>query len=563
MPILVGATLYNVICPDIYWELSVNITTIPAEQSGGFIFVPGTWPSTGVFAGTQPVNEPGLTLSGAHFRTFADDYYNRIHVTPGALDVGNLLGNQVRSIEVWNAWLDQSKLLSSIDATGADGITLTGPRNPPTTFMPLESLIYTLTVLLSGPPVIDASFVFNFPLEHPSLTTIGKRVVVFFPRPKHPVLETLEWLTDIIEAYDGGEQRIRLRNAPRQGFEMEVLVAGANEQARLESIIFGWQNRMYGLPCWHEQRRLGQSVPAGSGAVSFDTSSADYRPGGMAIILEAYDKLEVLEVLSVQSDSITLKRVTALAFAPGALIMPMRLARLDAKIGREDELVAGARYRCSFTVTDNADLSGSASTVQYKGADVLDKSYLTPDNTVKREIVRPMEVIDYGTGIVTVDARSDYPVMSTEQLWCRDDRAACWAFRQWLHRRAGRLNPIWIPSWRHDFELAATVGASDTSVRVKDTLYRLYVAQKPTRKDIAFVLKDGTLICREITGSDAGLPGEEILSISSGPGVQIDSTNLWKISFLTLHRFSSDRIEISWHMAGKCEVRASMAGVAQ
>ena len=97
--------------------------------------------------------------------SFADDFYNRIHVTPNPINVGNLLAEDTRFITVWNAFFDQKQLLSVINETDTSGITLTGPFPEPTEFQELEDRIYTLTVSLNGSPLIDATFSVSIQLK--------------------------------------------------------------------------------------------------------------------------------------------------------------------------------------------------------------------------------------------------------------------------------------------------------------------------------------------------------------------------------------------------------------
>ena len=59
---------------------------------------------------------------------------------------------QTREVEVWNAWFE-ANALADIVATNAEGMTLSGPSVPPTSFGPLESRIYVLSVTPNGPPV--------------------------------------------------------------------------------------------------------------------------------------------------------------------------------------------------------------------------------------------------------------------------------------------------------------------------------------------------------------------------------------------------------------------------
>ena len=102
--------------------------------------------------------EPKAAVSSWRMPTFLDDYYYRIHIRPGVIDLGNLLSSQTRQVEVWNAHF-VGKLLSSITDVGLDGIDLAEPAPAPTTFKALESRIYVLSISTNGAPVIDLSLI--------------------------------------------------------------------------------------------------------------------------------------------------------------------------------------------------------------------------------------------------------------------------------------------------------------------------------------------------------------------------------------------------------------------
>ena len=105
----------------------------------------GTTPPAAAASDEAPVDVASRAAAGVRQGSFFDDWYNRIHLAPTALDVGNLVSAQTHQIEVWNAYRTPQQL-AAITAQGNDGLTLTGPAAPPTTYAPLEARIYTLSV---------------------------------------------------------------------------------------------------------------------------------------------------------------------------------------------------------------------------------------------------------------------------------------------------------------------------------------------------------------------------------------------------------------------------------
>lgn len=382
--------------------------------------------------------------------------------------------------------------------------------------------------------------------------------VVWPWRPQRGLSESLEWMTDIIEAHDGTEQRIQIRQAPRQSFETSVLVDDAVQLSALRVAIAAWQHRLWGWPCWHEAKRLGVTLAAASSSIGIDTTMADFRAGGMAIIYTSPALYEVVEVASISADSLILAEATAIQHAVGASVMPLRLARMAGQARRDDYSFDGTRYSVTMQMTENQELATEAAAMQYLGYDVLSDPLVMPGETMPRQVDRPADILDPGTGAWAIATRTDYPLITTDHKWRLRTMAQAWAFRRWLHRRAGMLNPAWIPSRTHDLTLAVQPTAVVTTLQINDVNYRNVGLNRPGMTHIAAFSASGAFVCRQITNAVAGSAGRENLTINAALGF----TPVSRISFLCLHRFAADRISLTWDRVGVADCRASMTGVA-
>jgi hypothetical protein len=369
--------------------------------------------------------------------------------------------------------------------------------------------------------------------------------------------ESMEWLTDIIEAHDGTEQRIQVRQAPRQSFDASVMLDNPGELSKLRVAIAAWQHRLWGWPCWHEAVKLGASLPSGSGSIAVDTTTADFRPGGLAIIHQGPALYEVLTVSTADAGSLTLAAPTTLTHPATAAIMPLRMARMAGQAKRDDHATELAQYSVTMQVTDNTSLATEAAATQHLGYDVLSDPLLLPGETMPRQFERPMDALDPGPGAWATFARTDYPLISTDHKWMLRNPAQSWAFRRWLHRRAGMLNPVWIPSRTHDLALAVQPTAAATTLQVADVNYRNVGLNRPGMTHIAAISASGAFVCRQITGAVAGSAGRENLTINAALGF----TPVSRISFLCLHRFAADRVTLTWDRVGVADCRASMTGL--
>lgn len=377
-------------------------------------------------------------------------------------------------------------------------------------------------------------------------------------RPQRGMVESLEWLTDIIEAHDGTEQRIRVRQEPRQSFEASIMLDDPSQLSRLRVGLAAWQHREWGWPCWHEAVKLASVLPAASSSIPVDTTLADFREGGLAIIHQSPALYEVVEIDTVATDSLTLVAPTTMEHPAGASVMPLRMARMTGQARRDDHPTELSKYSVTMQVTDNIELTTEAAAMQYLGYDVLADPLLMPGETMPRQFERPLDILDPGPGAWATFARTDYPGVVTDHRWRLKNRQDSWAFRRWLHRRAGRCNPEWVPSRTHDLALAVQPTSSATTLQINDVNYRNVALNRPGMTHIAAFSANGSFVCRKITAAVAGSAGRENLTINAALGF----TDVSRISFLCLHRFAADRISLTWDRVGVATCRAAMTGVA-
>lgn len=473
--------------------------------------------------------------------TFVDDFYDRIHVRPGRIDLGNLLSSQTRNVEVWNAYFT-GKLLSSISNNNLDGIDLSQPVPAPTTFGALESRNYTVSISTSGSPVISGNYVFNFPAEAPKLFITGRRVVIWPFIPQTRFRETLQWMTDVMQAYSA-EQRLALRTAPRQQFQYEFQLT-ESQYSRAKAISTQWAHRVYGVPVWGEVTRLG-ALAAGLTSLAFDTTTGDYRADDILLIWESDTKMLAAETLAVSAGSIALKLPTDQAFS-NAYVMPLRFARTlnGTEFTRDAHTVTRARVQ--FLVNNNIDLGASIGYPQYRGKDVMmDRSVVLSE--MSERIVRGVDIFDNGSGPVTIDQERAYvdrtEILTMDALTPQE----AWRARKWLHARRGKQKTFWLPGWNQDLVLVQNVSAADTGIVVRPIGYPLYYGIQ----DVMVVLNNGTVRYNRVLSGATNTDGNEVLSLGGNFGVAFTPADIAVFCFMKHVRFDTDQVELTHDYAGR------------
>ena len=375
----------------------------------------------------------------------------------------------------------------------------------------------------------------------------------FLWRPQSPLTETLEWLTNILSSKDGSLQRICLRQAPRQQFKFPLFIETDQEQAALDATLFSWQKQTWSLPIWPEMVLHTATITADDTVISVDTTNADFRDLGLAVIWQSRTQAEIIYIGTVAEDSLTLSSPVQNTFTGRKLIMPCRTAQMNAPVTRQIHSSGPAMIEAFFAVKDNVLLTGYTPPVTYKGLPVLTEATAV-DPTQRKSSDGDTILTDYETGDFQYFSDSEFNIRLQSHLFYNDTKAAAWQFRLFLHSLYGRQGAVYIPTHKNDLSLAEGFGSSDTSFNIENIGLADNMGLNALRTDLAFIFPDGTQLYREITGIvDSG--SEEIVSIDSSLGVAVEPGDCI-ICFLDKVCLAADDVELIWTRAheNRCEL---------
>lgn len=492
----------------------------------------GAAPLTTVVEQQFPVSHGGVKVEA-----YGAIFYNRIIVSPATLNFGNLLVDATLQIEVFNAFLT-TKTLDGISQSNLDGVTLTGPT-PPTAFAALQSILYNVEALTGeGPPTINGAYLFDFEagIDDVTVSVVGQRILALPYLFQAGLKETLSWQTKVITSNNGYEQRMKTRRCPRQEFSFDIGIQ-SDQLSFLDSLMYAWRGNYFGLPISSEARNLTSPVSITDLVINVPTTFGDFREGGLVMIYNGPNDLEMLNIESLTSSTITVTTGATKAFTVDALVMPLRISRL---LSHPKRKTTGHKVRlnANFQVTENTALVTAASAIQYKGLDVYLEQPLTLGEYAIDTYTSRVDVIDFGTGVADTFA----PWLKTKiqrnfgvQFESQED---AWNFRLWLHRREGKLRPFWMPTFESNFKLLS-VGGLTTELKVKD---EGQASLSTGRNDIAIETASGWIL-REVTNKVV-FAGDVLLTLDSS--VAIDASEVLGISWLGRKRLSSDRLILNW-----------------
>lgn len=517
----------------------------------GFAWVPMPFateaprgPGGAALATSWPVEANGRAIAGQRMGAHLFDWYDRIHISPRSLDLGNVVSTQASPVKVWNAYLGPVTLQSISGLQ--EGIELSGQLAAPLLFSGLQEREWQVSVTPDGAPVLDATLLWQFDNGGTAgLRITANRIIAwaFAPDWGEGILERLTWATDILQSESGVEQRRAVRLAPRREFEAPVLVEGRERQL-LDLALFGWGARVWALPIWPDIQLLDVAVPAGASSIACATAGRDFRDGGLALLRgESAFAVEVVEVLSVAAGGMTLQRQTQRAWPAGSRLYPARAAQLVEQPSSVRLTDRADRLDVRFLVVEASDWPPAMPATLYRGWPVLEER---PDESedLTRAYQRLLLELDNGQALPLATDSAGRAFALLQHRWRLGGREVQGAFRSLLYALNGRQKALWVPTHADDLTLTATVADTAAAITVANVGYSRFGQARPGRRDIRIELIDGRVLHRRITGATEQGVDEELLALDSPLGVQVEPWQVARISWLVLCRLDSDSIDI-------------------
>ena len=501
------------------------------------------------------------------------EWFEKCHVFPGELALGNVLTTQVRTLELFNAFRrppESVNWTAFVNNAGA-GVAVTNLPGLPFEIVSRASFIVNVQVSTAGPPSISGTLDFTF--DAPTSATFevavtGNRIVIFQYRPQAPIKETLLFKTDILEINDGTEQRINVREAPRQMFQFTVRTDDNRSRDSINALLFDWQGRVFGVPVWFEQKPLEAPLAINDTTIQVDTANADFRAGGLAMIYDNDFAQEVLEILTVNPTNLELDVGVGQAFdAINTIVVPVRTALTKAQLTQARYAIGPTDFKIEFTTLDNIDLADASAFATYQGAGqtvakpLIDRVNFMKGATVGEGIRRKVTRLDPETGPPTQISPWGKGKPTFAYGFEAKSFLETWEFRLLLHFLKGSQLAFYVGTGRRDFKSTGDISDTATQLDVQAFGFTQFVQEVTPRSDLQVIRLDGTASQHEITGSSEVSETVERITITPGITPALPLVELDRIEFLTLNRLSNDQAVFSHRRPGESRLDVQLTGV--
>lgn len=544
---------------------STNVTgglALPATSVRGILF------STPVGASYEalPIAAPvGATAEGSLQEPVGQFWFEKMHSLPQFFELGNILATITRDIEIYSSYREDSQDFTAATNNAGVGVAFLNLPSLPYAIGPQENLIFQVQVSTSGPPSLDGTLDFVFDFDSLSLPITGTRVVMFPYEPETPIRETLEWKTSVLTSINGKEQRISLRKNPRQLIEMMLRVEEGDTRRKLQTLLFGWQPGVFGIPIWFEARYLGTTAGASDTTIYVDTRFGDFRVQSLAIVWRDDEHFDALEVSSLTDSSITFSSPITKQFLAGqALVMPLRVGLVESNIPIQRYPVNLEDLTFTVTVQDNDSNIGDVSDFPtYNGKVLLSEPNRMSGGTIPVGIER--DIIRMDNEIGPPLQISDWPgpnCMTRKGFFCRTLERK-WQVRKLVHGLRGSQISFYLPTFYYDMEVVEDLVLSSDLMDIANIGYTRYVNGQAPADHIQIELTSGTVLRRQILSAAELSDSVERLTVDSIWTANVAKEDVAKVTYLRTARIADDRVTLAHSDAQEAEITMAVKEVFQ
>jgi len=359
-------------------------------------------------------------------------------------------------------------------------------------------------------------------------------------RPQNGVIESLEWLTDVIRCVSA-EYRLSLRPIPRQTFSLQ------HQMGEMEYGLAREKARKVGgdplfVPDWPRLTVI-PPIDAGTTALPVDASHASsVKVDSSVLVWESFTKFEVCVVTSIGEGTIGIEATTqAYTYA---VVVPLRVGTFAQPFVNTRHPARYTTEHALFVITDTEDMTDGAAVAYptYLG-DPLVTSKREMINTTEDTTARESAVFDSKIGglvnyLLHTSSRTAMNIALTAQTVQEHIN-----LRTFLASLRGRWKSFWLPSGNADFTLTKDIVAGDDFIQVAAVDF---VNTYGLGTDVAVLLKSGTAFALRITSVTTEVAGSERLHYAGAFSGGMPMANAFKVSKLIHSRLDSDRIELQY-----------------
>lgn len=524
-------------------KISPGFLTIAAAEPGycGYEFTPDPKPVSaraGVRGGYIYVGYAGLNLvhQGLEVGSWGDVFFDNVFVSPPVIDAGLVTGGETFEFSIWHSYRS-SLQLAGVTETGADGVDLDGIRSGRVASF-VSSAYSVFLNQTSGDLSYRASFDFGQAGSCSFQLSATMAIVLHFPVDwsMQPELRH-SYLTEVIESWNGSEQRISLRDQPRLSATYQYGLADADQY--LFSSLVGNFSGQYLVPIWPMQSELAEPVARfDSKALVSDLS--DWVVPGCRVMLSDGDTWEICLVASVAGLEVAFSDLVKKNYRSGARLVPVSQAWINDEVSSVAHGIGVEVTGASFDF-DEVELlrpEPADDFTIFNDRRVLDIRHdRSKDCTLQYKRLR--ETLDPSIGRRYIHDRVQGAIKYLQFSWRFFDQVSRKRFDDFAELERGAQGEFYLESPLVAMQLAKDIEASTLEITISQANYKNFLKSNTFAPAIALKLYNGTVLYRNVDSAIQGTGNTEVVTLQE-PINNIRIEDVEYIAPLFLGRFESD-----------------------
>lgn len=469
-------------------------------------------------------------------KSFGSFFFDNVFLTPERIDAGVVVPGAEFSFELWHSFVD-AKVLAGVTQTGAFGVELNGATSG--AMYAFTSFAYGVS-LSQANGLIDYTAAFDFGTGSAYSFSLTASMALVMPEridwSTQPEM-SIQYLTEVIEAFDGTEQRIALRDTPRCSLSYMYSMTD-EQQYRFDNKLSTSTGSMI-VPLWPLQCQLSRAVQPGDAFVVLEAINAHVRASETLLISED-DESEVVSIESVNGRTVTLKHLARKTFSTNAVVIPACIAFPSDESNSTSFLRGFDQHTITFDL-DETQIQKPTPVHDFERLNSRPIFPFRPDRSkdVTTQYNRRRETLDPLIGARSIYDRTRGTVKILGQTFTFLTEAERQRFEDFAELMNGAQGEFYIEGPGQAFELSEDIVVPTFKFKIKNGGYTNFANSNSLAPIVAIKLYNGTTIYRTILNATSNPDGTETITTKELTN-NLKASDIETIVPLYLARFDSD-----------------------
>ncbi|WP_054889834.1 hypothetical protein [Pseudomonas sp. NBRC 111129] len=469
-------------------------------------------------------------------KSFGTYFFDNVFLTPAEIDAGVVVPGAEYSFEIWHSFTTPRQL-AGITQAGSYGIELIGVTSG--ALASFESFDYKIS-LSQANGLIDYTADFDFGTGSSHRFSLTGSMALVMPEridwSTQPEM-SIQYLTEVIESFDGTEQRIALRDTPRTS--LNYMYSMTDEQQYLFDNKLATSTGNMLIPLWPLQCRLSRGISAGDARINLTEVSAHLASSG-AILVSECDRHEILSVESVAGLEVTPTTLAKNDFSESAIVVPLRIAYPS----DESNSTSLLRNFDQHTITYDLDETQIQKPTPVDDFERLNSRPIFPfrpdrSKDVTTRYNRLRETLDPLIGARSIYDRARGTVKILGQTFTFFSEQERQRFEDFAELMNGAQGEFYIEGPGQAFELSEDIVVPTYKFKIKSSGYTNFANSNSFAPIVAIKLYNGTTAYKTILNATSNPDGTETITTKELTN-NLKTIDIEAVIPLYLARFDSD-----------------------